>query len=45
MWITALERKLTRELLQLQGQSFTIALVVASGLDRLDLIAGLKSRE
>jgi putative ABC transport system permease protein len=32
MWITVLERKLARELLQLQGQIFTIALVVASGL-------------
>jgi putative ABC transport system permease protein len=32
MWITALERKLTRELRQLQGQIFTIALVVASGI-------------
>ena len=32
MWVTALERKLGRELLQLKGQILTIALVVASGI-------------
>jgi putative ABC transport system permease protein len=40
MWITALERKLSRELLQLKGQILTIALVVASGLTSFAALRG-----
>jgi putative ABC transport system permease protein len=40
MWITALERKLARELLQLKGQIFTIALVVASGITSFAALRG-----
>ena len=32
MWVTALERKLLREVLQLKGQITTIALVLAGGI-------------
>jgi putative ABC transport system permease protein len=40
MWMTALERKLARELLQLKGQIFTIALVVASGITSYTALRG-----
>jgi putative ABC transport system permease protein len=40
MWITVLERKLARELLQLAGQIATIALVVASGITSFVALRG-----
>lgn len=40
MWITVLERKLARELLQLKGQILTIALVVASGITSFAALRG-----
>ena len=40
MWLTILERKLARELLQLKGQILTIALVVASGITSFVALRG-----
>jgi putative ABC transport system permease protein len=40
MWITTLERKLARDLLQLKGQILTIALVVASGITSFVALRG-----